>query len=35
MIDAGTKAHPVVADEVEGWDEMTEQQRKLSCRAME
>lgn len=25
MIDAGTKAHPVVADEVEGWDEMTEQ----------
>ena len=35
MIDADTKAHPVVADEVQGWEEMTEQERELSCRAME
>ncbi|MCJ1245131.1 hypothetical protein MMC30_002332 [Trapelia coarctata] len=35
MIDASTKAHPVVTDEVEGWEEMTDQQRKLSCRAMD
>lgn len=35
MIDPGTKPHPVVADEVSGWDEMSEQERKLSCRAME
>ena len=35
MIDPDTKAHPVVADEVEGWESMSEQERRLSCRAME
>ena len=35
MIDKDTKPHPVVADEVTGWDEMSEQEQKLSCRAME
>ncbi|MCJ1374816.1 hypothetical protein MMC20_006048 [Loxospora ochrophaea] len=35
MIEPNTKPHPVVADEVTGWEEMTEQERKLSCRAME
>ena len=35
MIDPDTKAHPVVADEVSGWYEMTPEEQKLSCRAME
>lgn len=35
MIDKDTKPHPVVADEVTGWEEMTEQERKMSCKAME
>ena len=35
MISKDTVPHPVVADEVAGWDEMTEEERKLSCRAME
>ena len=35
MIHPDTKAHPGVADEVEGGDEMSEQEQKLSCRAME
>ncbi|MCJ1287432.1 hypothetical protein MMC26_006783 [Xylographa opegraphella] len=35
MIEPYTKAHPVVADEVEGWDAMSEEERKLSCRSME
>ena len=35
MIDPDTKPHPVVADEVEGWEDMTDQERELSCRAME
>lgn len=35
MIPEGVRPHPVVADEVQGWDEMTEQQRAMSCRAME
>ena len=35
MLDPEAKAHPVVADEVTGWDEMTENECKLSCRAME
>lgn len=35
MIEPNTEPHPVVADEVGGWDEMTDHERKLSCRAME
>ena len=35
MIAPDTKAHPIVADEVTGWDEMSEHERKLSCKAME
>ena len=35
MIAPDTKPHPVIADEVTGWDEMTDDERKLSCRAME
>lgn len=35
MIPQDVRPHPVVADEVQGWDEMTESQRKLSSRAME
>ncbi|KAI9849733.1 MAG: hypothetical protein M1838_000094 [Thelocarpon superellum] len=35
MITPETKPHPVVADEVTGWEEMTAHERKLSSRAME
>ncbi|KAI9727410.1 MAG: hypothetical protein M1834_008416 [Cirrosporium novae-zelandiae] len=35
ILDPNTEAHPVVAEEVQGWDEMTDEQRRLSCRAME
>jgi len=35
MIDADTRAHPVVAGEVSGWEEMSAKERELSCRAME
>lgn len=35
MIKEGTEPHPVVADEVQGWEEMTETERKMSCKAME
>ncbi len=35
MIPAGTEPHPVIADEVIGWEEMSETERKMSCRAME
>ena len=35
MIPKDVVPHPVVADEVAGWDEMTPEQQKLSCRAME
>ncbi|KAI9739098.1 MAG: hypothetical protein M1834_007311 [Cirrosporium novae-zelandiae] len=35
MINPDTEAHPVVADEVTGWDEMSEEDRKKSCKAME
>ncbi|KAK5084025.1 hypothetical protein LTR70_007277 [Exophiala xenobiotica] len=35
MIPKGVVPHPVVADEVKGWDEMTDHQRAMSCRAME
>ena len=35
MIPPGVKPHPVVADEVLGWDEMSPEQQKLSSTAME
>ena len=35
LIDADVKPHPVVADEVPGWDKMNVQERKLSSKAME
>jgi arylsulfatase A-like enzyme len=35
MITKDVKPHPVVADEVIGWDEMTPEQKKLSCASME
>lgn len=35
MIGADTEAHPVVDDRVEGWDEFTGFERKMSCRTME
>ena len=35
MIPDGVKPHPVVADEVKGWEEMSEMERKLSSKAME
>jgi arylsulfatase A-like enzyme len=35
MIDKDTKPHPVVADEVNGWDELSEHEKKLSSKAME
>lgn len=35
MIPKDVRPHPVVADEVQGWDEMTDLQKKMSCRAME
>lgn len=35
MIPKDVRPHPVVADEVQGWEEMTDQQRAMSCRAME
>lgn len=35
MIKEGTEPHPVVADEVQGWEEMTDTERKMSCKAME
>jgi arylsulfatase A-like enzyme len=35
MIDANVRPHPVVADEVKGWDELTEHEKKLSSRSME
>lgn len=35
MIPQDVKPHPVVADEVKGWDQMTDHERKMSCRAME
>ncbi|KAK5079279.1 hypothetical protein LTR51_001475 [Lithohypha guttulata] len=35
MIPQDVRPHPVIADEVQGWDEMSESQRKLSSRAME
>ncbi|OJJ51475.1 hypothetical protein ASPZODRAFT_87873 [Penicilliopsis zonata CBS 506.65] len=35
MISSDTLPHPVIADEVKEWEEMTEEQRKLSSRAME
>jgi arylsulfatase A-like enzyme len=35
MIDKDVRPHPVVADEVKGWEQMSEEERKLSCKAME
>jgi arylsulfatase A-like enzyme len=35
MIPKDVKPHPVVADEVQGWDEMTEFQKEGSCKSME
>ena len=35
LIDKDVKPHPVVADEVKGWDQLNEQEQKLSCKAME
>lgn len=35
MIEPNIKPHPVVADDVKAWEEMTDQERKMSCRAME
>jgi arylsulfatase A-like enzyme len=35
LIRQDTEAHPVVADEVKEWAEMTEEERANSCRAME
>ncbi|KAH8923830.1 alkaline phosphatase-like protein [Atractiella rhizophila] len=35
LIREGIIPHPVVAEEVQGWDEMSEEEQKASCRAME
>lgn len=35
MIPQNVRPHPVVADEVLGWDEMSPEQQKLSCTSME
>ena len=35
MISKDVRPHPVVADEVLGWDEMSPEQQKLSCTSME
>ena len=35
MIPADTEPHPVVDDRVEGWEEFSEFERQMSCRAME
>jgi arylsulfatase A-like enzyme len=35
MIPKDVRPHPVVADDVKGWEEMSQHEQKLSCRAME
>lgn len=36
LVEAGVEPHPVVApDEIKGWDDMSESERKMSARAME
>jgi arylsulfatase len=35
MIPKDVRPHPVVADEVQGWEELTADEKKLSCRSME
>ena len=35
MIAPDTEAHPVVADEVEGWEDLNDMERQMSCKAME
>lgn len=35
MIGPDTEAHPVVDDRVEGWEDFSDYERKMSCKAME